>query len=407
MSRLRSKESEHTRQLTSEVHNGAACADVCTLCEQPGKIKYSHPKTWKDKTALQQLKIIEPQKLITPESCICQLCRDDVSKIISDPSYNPRWRKVKPDEQWCSIHVDQCSSEGKLKTKLVTSVYDLESILGTTVRQEAKNLLGPLPLCQEHYRRMYKTVNPSQFMFNCKTCNKRLHNLHSCRKCPNVQLIQKFLVETTDFEGTISHDDQICYACYKAQLTIVKQIENPQTSTNSDLEILIIDAKSDMPSVDPGDVEEVIPCAAKLTAIQVGEELLEQRAVLLPTAYDWFTHEVHLTLRNQIIPNSELNQVASPQWLRSQLSCVLKQHIAFFCKIKKYGTVLYRYGGDIFLSLNVALGQLRLNQQLYQRPMSTETKVPENKVNEPRLITKDACVYLNDKVHMYISDQTS
>ena len=45
---------------------------------------------------------------------------------------------------------------------------------------------------------------------------------------------------------------------YKAQLTIVKQIENPQTSTNSDLEILIIDAKSDMPSVDPGDVEEVI-----------------------------------------------------------------------------------------------------------------------------------------------------
>ena len=61
MSRLRSKESERTRQLTSEVHNGAACADVCTLCEQPGKIKYSHPKTWKDKTALQQLKIIEPR----------------------------------------------------------------------------------------------------------------------------------------------------------------------------------------------------------------------------------------------------------------------------------------------------------------------------------------------------------
>ena len=79
MSHLRSKESDRTRQLTSEVHNGAACADVCTLCEQPGKIKYSHPKTWKDKTALQQVKIIEPQKLITPESCICQLCRDDMS----------------------------------------------------------------------------------------------------------------------------------------------------------------------------------------------------------------------------------------------------------------------------------------------------------------------------------------
>ena len=36
--------------------------------------------------------------------------------------------------------------------------------------------------------------------------------------------------------------------------------------------------------------------------------------------------------------------------------------------------------------------------------MSTETKVPKNKVNEPWSITKGACVYLNDKVHMYISD---
>ena len=112
------------------------------------------------------------------------------------------------------------------------------------------------------------------------------------------------------------------------------------------------------------DVEEVILYAAKVTAIRVGEELLQNRAILLPTAYDWFTQEVHHTLRNQVIPKTELNQLASPQWLRSQLSCVLRQHLAFICKIKKYGTVLYRYGGDILLSLNVALGQLRLNHYI-------------------------------------------
>ena len=205
MSRLRSKENDHTRQLTSEVHNGAPCADVCTLCEQPGKIKYSHPKTWKDKTALHHLKILEPSKSIIPESCICQLCRDDVCKLISNPGYNPRWRKVKYDKQWCSIN--QCSSEGKLWTKLVTGVHDLESILGIAMRPDAKTLVSPLSLCQEHYRQMYKTLNPFQFMFNYKTCNKCLHNIHSCRKCPNVQLINKILVETTDFKCTISHDD--------------------------------------------------------------------------------------------------------------------------------------------------------------------------------------------------------
>ena len=277
----------------------------------------------------------------------------------------------------------------------MAGVHDLESILGTAVRLDAKTLVSPLPLCQKHYRQMYKTLNLSQFMFNCKTCNKRLHNIHSCRKCPNVQLISKILVETTDFEGTIFHDDQICYACYKAQLTIVKQIKNPQTSTDSDLEKLLNDAKSDVPSIDPDDVEEVILYAAKVTAIRVGEELLEHRAVLLPTAYDWFTQKVHQTLTSQVMPNTDLSQVAS---------CVLKQHLAFICKIKKYGTVLYRYGGDIFLSLNAALGQLRLNQQLHQRPISTETKVPENKANEPRSITKDACVYLNNKMDTYISD---
>ena len=70
--------------------------------------------------------------------------------------------------------------------------------------------------------------------------------------------------------------------------------------------------------------EEVILYAAKVTAIRVGEELFQHRAIL-PTAYDWFTQELHHTLRNQVIPNTELNELASPQWLRSQLSCVLRQ----------------------------------------------------------------------------------
>ena len=72
-----------------------------------------------------------------------------------------------------------------------------------------------------------------------------------CQKCPSDQLINKFLVETTDIEGILAHDDQICFACYKAQLAIIKQIENPQTSTDSDLEKLLNDTKSDVPNVEP------------------------------------------------------------------------------------------------------------------------------------------------------------
>ena len=109
---------------------------------------------------------------------------------------------------------------------------------------QARNLHGQLPLCQDHYRQMYKTLNPSQFMFNCKTCNKRLKSVHNCRKCPNVQLIQKILNETTDFDSIISSGDQFCYACYKAQLMLIKQVEDPQTSNDDDLKLLISNVKS-------------------------------------------------------------------------------------------------------------------------------------------------------------------
>ena len=72
-------------------------------------------------------------------------------------------------------------------------------------------------------------------MFNCKTCNERLKSVHSYRKCPDVKLVQKILDEITDFDSTISPDDQFCNACYKAQLLLIKQAKDPQTSNDDDL----------------------------------------------------------------------------------------------------------------------------------------------------------------------------
>ena len=57
----RSQESDSAKQLSSEVHQGSACADACKLCEQPGRIKYNHPKTWRDQHAFQLLKTLEPE----------------------------------------------------------------------------------------------------------------------------------------------------------------------------------------------------------------------------------------------------------------------------------------------------------------------------------------------------------
>ena len=54
-------------------------------------------------------------------------------------------------------------------------------------------------------------------------------------------------------------------------------------------------------------------------------------------------------------PQQELNHMANPNWLLSQMPVYLQQHMAYQCSVKWYGTVLYRYGGDLLHALNVSL----------------------------------------------------
>ena len=60
-----------------------------------------------------------------------------------------------------------------------------------------------------------------------------------------------------------------------------------------------------------------------------------------------------------MIGSSDITNIATPSWLRSQLSSLLDHHIAYRCCVKKYGTLLYRHGGDLVHALNAALGQTK------------------------------------------------
>ena len=86
--------------------------------------------------------------------------------------------------------------------------------------------------------------------FNSKIYNKRLKSVYSCWKRPDVQLIQKILDETTDFDSIISPGSSVCNTYYKTQLLLIKQAKNLQTSNDDDLKLLISNIKSNMPSMD-------------------------------------------------------------------------------------------------------------------------------------------------------------
>ena len=96
------------RPVTSSVHQGQPC-QPCILCKRANILKYFHPKSWKDDSALQKLREFEPALDIKPESCICRNCRLDVS-CIGESGFIPRWRKMNDPnkiEQQC--YVSQCN----------------------------------------------------------------------------------------------------------------------------------------------------------------------------------------------------------------------------------------------------------------------------------------------------------
>ena len=68
------------QQVYSTVHKDRPC-QPCILCKQGNHSKYFHPKFWKDPTLLERLKQYEPSLNILSETCICQLCRDDLSNL--------------------------------------------------------------------------------------------------------------------------------------------------------------------------------------------------------------------------------------------------------------------------------------------------------------------------------------
>ena len=95
------------------------------------------------------------------------------------------------------------------------------------------------------------------------------------------------------------------------------------------------------------------------SAILVGED---QNAILLPTVVDYLeTNFNDIVVSNGISPLQNTHDIKNSNWLLSELSALslLQHHMAYRCSVKRYGTVLYRYGGDLLHALNVSLGKSR------------------------------------------------
>ena len=219
-------------------------------------------------------------------------------------------------------------------------MQQIEAALEAIGLQTLADIPVPTPLCKQHYHQVYNLLQPTQT--NCLNCGMSLrHASPSPRPCPNPVMIEKYLQDNTGFEGNVRAQDKVCFPCYKSFLVIL--LEHKPTSTDDDLQMLISTYSQQIPTTDDiTTVNDVLDVAMIKTTVFIGEQLLSNHAILLPTVHDFFMSDIEELRAGRKI-ETEVKSI-SARWILSNLTANLQQHISNCCSCptRKHGTLLFR-----------------------------------------------------------------
>ena len=190
----------------STVHQGKPCTH-CILCAETN-LQYTHPVSWKNKDLMRQT---EPNKVISPESCICRNCRDSLSKGLKDPdNFHPRWKRktvtIVCQAKNCKEVATRCTH--------ITSQENIDDILTLSPPDQSRTTTSCTYLCDKHYRTLHKNVHPQCYNYRCATYGTTVQRTSSSgfRHCPNPTVVQEHLEKHTDFEGVLSSTKYVILA---------------------------------------------------------------------------------------------------------------------------------------------------------------------------------------------------
>ena len=268
---------------------------------------------------------------------VCRPCRQDITRVVGDPCYTPRWERENATSQCCVVNC----AEFAFTHGTVT----------TDVCQEfaADPPPSPTPLCKHHYHVLYDRAQTRQR--NCRTCGRRLQ-AGSDRPCPQPNVVQEYLKEHADFTGDISKSDRVCFTCYKSHLALLKQ--NIPTSDDEDLKAQVQSVRA---SVDKG--SDIVHDATNRMLLDVWTMLLDNRASLLPIiCANFHRYAKQLAVAKGIEEPAELKLVTSRRIL-CEIKAKYQHHVAYTCKVQMYGTLVYRPTSDMHTILTEALWKIR------------------------------------------------
>ena len=309
------------RRLSFPADHEAAEPLTCTLCN--GRhINTSAPEDWRNSQAKQYATTLS----LRPSSPVCRPCKDDIVCILKDSTITPRWKKKSGVSPCC---ISECDTPAVRFSKCIT--FQNITDLGREVSTELITT-NSTPLCLEHYDQIYREMN-SPKQTHCSYCEVNLRNT----------IVRK------SKEGT-----KVCYCCYRLEL----QEWSNRASTDEELSQLIFSLRESLTKFNSTNlsVNDVINSAMQHACVAVGKCILAQESILLPQVHTLFVRAVQNLLdEGSDIGDRDVNTLVTARWILNSLKCTFQHHLDTACKIKRHGTILYRRGGDILMSLSKAL----------------------------------------------------
>ena len=375
----------------SKYHPNEACTE-CALCGRTITAA-SHFDGWSTLEKRFLTKHLGMELL--PSTCICKSHHTEAKRHCSQPNYIPKWKQgVKSDERVLACSHPQCSTtatDDHLIVPAFTSMDTMKVALSIDTDRPEQLLL-----CPKHYTQLHKELACPKSCGNCGMKPKR--GAQFTRHCPDTKTINLLLFENTGSDRCLTDSDILCLNCYKSHLAILSSIGETMTPN----ELLESEITTWEHQLSHTTNMTQLTKATLTTVVHVAKVILSQHALLLPQASDVFletyqgsgasvSDDIHLEVGEGIIKYTS-------HWLLNQLVLHLHHHMSYKCIHKKYGTILYRKGGDTLISLSWALGRHRLDNK---DDFPLTSKPYHHQSNHEQLLA-EAGQIINDLIHVEI-----
>ena len=328
-------------------HPGQECGP-CQLCGTSTSSYYSHPATW-DKAISNRLYQVELS--VVSDSCICRACERHIKRNISSENYKPRW--VTNQEVIAKCILPECtvtSSTGYIVHSSVVTTLQIQSAFKVQVHSEGKLI----PLRQTHYKYLHRFIHADTYKHaKCFTCSAVIKG--SSRHCPDPVAIKQHFCQCGDVEFDITEKDILCTNCYNAHVEILRGSQD--ISLDHELRALL-DNSSTIPV---GHFTKYVNSALTEAIRKLGAILCNRVAILLLELYKFLLEEARKNATEMGIDISELQlkQEIPKRCFLGRLISFFGKHLAYACKQRCIGALLYRPGTDLLCCLSKALNVMQ------------------------------------------------